>query len=85
MLPQHIHGSWRSTDDASGCRRCLPGCELDRWGESETEPPAVAVAVHLGGEDEGVEDPNVLAVSHHLLTIFESASEIAASLSVAAC
>ena len=54
-------------------------------GVSETDAARLGRGCPLGGEAEGVEDPNVLAVSHHLLTIFESASEIAASRSVAAC
>jgi hypothetical protein len=54
-------------------------------GVSETDTARLRSGRPLGREAEGVEDPNVLAVSHHLLTIFESASEIAASRSVAAC
>ena len=54
-------------------------------GVSETDTGRLRRGRPLGGEAEGVEDPNVLPVSNHLLTIFESASEIAASRSVAAC
>ena len=54
-------------------------------GVSETDTARLRSGRPLGDEAEGVGDPNVLAVSHHLLAIFENASEIAASLSVAAC
>jgi hypothetical protein len=85
MLSQQSTVRGDPPNHASGGRTLRARLQAGSWGVSELELRAPAAAVNWVVRLRELEDPNVLAVSHHLLTIFESASEIAASRSVAAC